>query len=110
MEMRKTAIVGTVTQSAAVATNKQGFLPGSTAIVYFKDGAVARFAGSAVLEVAPAATGPWTTAISADTGAAMAAVTGLDMVANVLLSNFMRLNVTAVTAGALMAVVIGAVG
>lgn len=106
MRVKRTAIVSTVAVSAAIVTNESGFMPGSVAVCHFSNSGAALFAGSAIMQTS-ADNVNWATAVDSDTNLAMVAMTGADRYRNVILSGFARLNVTAVTAGALGVVLYG---
>ena len=91
-----------VAASAAVPTQSNGMLLGETAavVVSSPDGL---FAGSGQVQTAPEAAGPW-----ANAGAAMTA-NGTKVNA-ILLDRFIRLNVTARTAGTLEATIVATTG
>ena len=87
-----------VSSSTAIATNKGGYLPGETVGVLISSPGGA-FAGAAQLQTSVDNT-TWVNvgAATANTGVSLQLIT---------LSNFIRLNCTAVTAGSVSAVLIG---
>lgn len=93
MKAKNTAIVNSVAASASIATSEAGFLPGMTAVcdIYSTDGA---FAGTA----------QWQTSADGTTwgnqGTSFVSTAGAFNRQNITLSNFIRLNVSARTAGA----------
>ena len=99
MQIVNLGALGAVAATAAVATNRGGLLPGETVGVMLSSPAGA-FAGAAQLQTSLDNI-TWTNVgvAHANAGASLQAIT---------LSNFIRLNVTAVTAGSVSAVLIGA--
>jgi hypothetical protein len=103
VKVLQTAILSAVAAGATIETNKAGFLPGMTVPVIIGSPDAA-FAGSAVVQTSEDGS-TWGTA----SGAVAVTTAGL-AIQQIVLKQYVRLNVTARTAGSVQATLLSDVG